>query len=98
MKITLPDPWLCRYGAVVLERDGRAERLSADPTGEHGLSADPENSDAYRIEFEHASRAIRGGPVTFGRADAVDQAAAVEAVRRAAATGAPVTLPPPTAG
>jgi hypothetical protein len=33
---------------------------------------------------------------TYGRADAVDQAAAVEAVRTAAATGTTVTLPAPT--
>jgi hypothetical protein len=33
---------------------------------------------------------------TFGRADAVDQAAALEAVRQAAATGTTITLPPPT--
>ena len=56
--------------------------------------ADPDNDDAYRIEFENASRVITGdaAPV-FGRPDAVDQAAAIEAVRTAAATGTTVTLP-----
>jgi D-xylose 1-dehydrogenase (NADP+, D-xylono-1,5-lactone-forming) len=45
-----------------------------------------------------ASRAIAAGATpTFGRADAVDQAAAIETVRRAAATGTRVNLPPPTA-
>ena len=93
-KITIPDPWLCRYGFVELERGGQIDRLPADPTGEYRLSADPDNNDAYRIEFEAASRAIAGGATpTFGRADAVDQAAAVEAVRRAAATGTRVSLP-----
>jgi len=95
-KITLPDPWLCRYGVVDLERGGQTERLPADPTGEYGLSADPDNNDAYRIEFQQASGAIAGGPVRFGRADAIDQAATVEATRRAAAAGAPVVLAPPT--
>jgi hypothetical protein len=33
---------------------------------------------------------------TFGRADAVDQAAAIEAVRAASATGSTVVLPAPT--
>ena len=43
------------------------------------------------------SRTIGGGELPrFGRADAVDQAAAVEAVRSAGATGTTVTLPAPT--
>jgi xylose dehydrogenase (NAD/NADP) len=95
-KITVPDPWLCRYGFVELERGGTTERLPADPAGEYGLSADPDNNDAYRIEFAAASRAIAAGAKpAFGRADAVDQAAAIEAVRRAAATGTRVTVPAP---
>ena len=94
-KIVVPDPWLCRLGHIVLERDGKAERLPADPDGAHGLGdhSDPDNDDAYRIEFVNASRVITGAtPPAFGRADAVDQAAAIEAVRTAAATGTTVTL------
>ena len=95
-KITIPDPWLCRYGFIDLERGGTAERLPADPSGEYQLSLDPDN--AYRIEFAAASRAIAtGAKPTFGRADAVDQAAAIEAVRQAAATGTRVNLPAPIA-
>ena len=89
-RITVPDPWLCRLGHLVLEREGVSERLPADPDGRYGLGdpTDPDNSDAYRLEFEHASRVVRGAAApTYGRTDAVDQAAAVEAVRRAAATG-----------
>jgi predicted dehydrogenase len=105
-KLTVPDPWLCRYGYVVLERDGldgrhSAERLPADPDGRYGLGdhSDPDNDDAYRIELENASTVIGGGAApAFARADAVDQAAAVEAVRAAAATGTTVTLPPPLEG
>ncbi|HMK09277.1 MAG TPA: Gfo/Idh/MocA family oxidoreductase [Anaerolineales bacterium] len=97
-KITIPDPWLCRYGFVELERGGVAERLPADPAGEYGLSTDPDNNDAYRIEFAAASRAIAAGTMpTFGRADAVDQAATIEATRQAAATGTRVDVLPPTA-
>jgi xylose dehydrogenase (NAD/NADP) len=95
-KIRIPDPWLCRRGCVELERGGVTERLPADPAGEFGLSTEPDNDDAYGLEFAAASRAIAAGtPPRFGRADAVDQAAAVEAVRRAAATGTRVDLPAP---
>jgi D-xylose 1-dehydrogenase (NADP+, D-xylono-1,5-lactone-forming) len=96
-KIVMPDPWLCRRGHVELERDGVAERLPVDPDGTYRLGdpADPDNDDAYRIEFETASRVIADGAApVFGRADAVDQAAAVEAVRTAAATGTTITLSP----
>jgi hypothetical protein len=42
-------------------------------------------------------RTIATGAVpTFGRADAVDQAAAMEAVRAAATNGSTVVLPAPT--
>ena len=96
-KITIPDPWLCRQGYVELERGGLSERLPADPAGKYGLSADPDNDDAYRLEFTAASRAIAGeGTPRFGQADAVDQAAVLEAVRRAAASGTRVELPTPT--
>lgn len=98
-KITVPDPWLCRLGHLDLERGGAASRLPADPAGQYRLSdpASPDNDDTYRIEFETASRVIEGETAAvFGRADAVDQAAAIEAVRAAATTGATVTLAAPT--
>ena len=97
-KLTVPDPWLCRSGHLELERGGAGERLPVDPAGRYGLGdpADPDNDDAYRIEFENASRVIAGGAApAFGRADAIGQAAAVEAVRMAAATGTTVTLEGP---
>jgi xylose dehydrogenase (NAD/NADP) len=96
-KIIIPDPWICRRGYIELEQDGVAERLPADPTGEYGLSADPDNDDAYRLEFAAASRAIEAGTTpAFGRTDAVDQAAVIEAVRQAAATSMLVEPPAPT--
>lgn len=92
-KIVVPDPWLCRPGFVTLEQDGETRRLDVDPDGELGLSTDAENDDAYRLEFEHAARVVAGETTDeFGRADALAQAAALAAVRRAAATGTPVDL------
>jgi len=99
-KISVPDPWLCRPGYVDVEQDGVVRRQEVDPDNVFGLtcSTDPENVDVYRIEFEAASRAIAEGtePV-FGRADAIDQAAVVDAVRRAAELGAPVVPQPQSA-
>jgi predicted dehydrogenase len=98
-RLRLPDPWLCRLGHLELERGGTFERLPADPEGRYGLGdpADPDNDDAYRIELEAVSAAIEGSATAgFGRTDAVDQAAVIEAVRSAAATGT-VVRPPGTA-
>jgi xylose dehydrogenase (NAD/NADP) len=100
-KLTLPDPWLCRHGYIELDQGDGPERLAADPTGAYQLGDhhDPDNDDAYRIEFDTASRAIATGtPPAFGRADAINQAATIEAVRTAAATGTTVTLPTPITG
>jgi len=69
-----------------------AERLLADPTGKLHLAPGPDSTDAYRLEFAAASHAIESGDEPlFGRADAIVQAATVEAVREAARTGARVT-------
>ncbi|MFJ3801021.1 Gfo/Idh/MocA family protein [Streptomyces sp. NPDC090088] len=99
-KITVRDPWLCRTGYVELERDGETRRLPVDPDGAFGLTFadDPDNTDAYRIEFEAASHAIAHDTTPlFGRADAVDQAEVVDAIRRAAALGGPVAPAPSVA-
>lgn len=91
-KLTVPDPWLCRRGFVELERDGRSQRLPADPSGTFGL-ADPDH-DAYRIEFDTISAAILGqAQPSFGRTDAVDQASALQALRRSSELAAPIDLP-----
>jgi hypothetical protein len=91
-RLIVPDPWLCRAGAVVLETGGRTERLPADPEGAWGLTG--EEADAYRIEFDVVSAAMAAGdPTSFGRADVVDQAAVLEAIGRSAATGFPVEPP-----
>ena len=92
-KITVPDPWLCRRGYLDLERGGVTERIAVDPDGQLGLTAPGEdNLDAYRIELATTTAMIiNGDPPTFGREDAVAQAATVEAVRTAARTGQLVT-------
>lgn len=80
--LVVPDPWLCRRG--YLERDGERVAVEDPRLREFG----DDNDDAYRIEFEDASRAIAtGAPPAFGRADALAQAAALEAVRAAATQG-----------
>ncbi|GAB97235.1 putative dehydrogenase [Kineosphaera limosa] len=94
--ITLPDPWLCRAGVVRLERDGVTQELPADPDGRFGLSTDAENEDAYRLELQHACALIAGDADEtdeFGAADAIEQAATLEAVHAAAVSGAWVDLP-----
>jgi xylose dehydrogenase (NAD/NADP) len=96
-RLVVPDPWVCRAGAVELERGGRTQRLPADPDAAFGLTG--EEADAYRIEFDVVSAALAAGePTEFGRADAVGQAAVLEAVGRSAATGLAVEPAPSAAG
>jgi len=90
-KLTIPDPWLCRPGYIELERDGKTQRLDVDPSGAFSLTQ--RDLDAYRIEFETTSAAIRDrGQPSFGRADAVAQAVVLEALRRSSLDAAPVNL------
>jgi predicted dehydrogenase len=87
----IPDPWLCTAGEIQLIRNGVTERLPADPDGQFALTG--QEQDAYRIEFDTFEQIVAGTrPQPFGRADAVAQAATLEAVLRAARTGTPVTL------
>ncbi len=88
-KITIPDPWLCREGRLILECGGEQREIPVDSDGKYRLSdPGPQNLDVYRIEFEAASRVIAGAAQRrFGQADAINQATAVQAVRAAAASG-----------
>ena len=89
--IVVPDPWLCRGAAVELHRDGRTERLPADPEGAYALAHD--GYDVYRIELDAVSEAIAGGDgLPFAAADAIDQAAALQALARSSEIAAPVVL------
>jgi D-xylose 1-dehydrogenase (NADP+, D-xylono-1,5-lactone-forming) len=98
-RLTVPDPWLCRQGAVEVHSGGHRWRLPADPAGTFGLGR-PDH-DVYRIELDAISAAIAGDEQSsFGRADVVDQAAVLQALRRSSLDAVPVTLgsPPPRAG
>jgi predicted dehydrogenase len=90
-RLTLPDPWLCRSGHLVLDRDGASERIPVDPDGTWALT-DPDH-DVYRIEVDTVSAAVADGTeLPFGRSDAVAQAATLQALTRSAALTTPVTL------
>ena len=71
------DPWHGRAPAIELRRDGDAQEVELE-------AADP-----YREELEDLSRAIRvqDAEPLLGRADAVGQARALEALYRAADEG-----------
>jgi predicted dehydrogenase len=71
------DPWLDQLGG--LELNGRPQTVTPD--------------DAYRLEMENLSAAILGrGTPLLGRADALGQARAIEALYRSAETGKTVSL------
>jgi xylose dehydrogenase (NAD/NADP) len=77
----LDDPWHCNVPVIELRRDGKTERIELEP------------ADSYRLELENLSDAIRGeGELLLGRADAVGQARALEALHESATNGAPVSL------
>jgi D-xylose 1-dehydrogenase (NADP+, D-xylono-1,5-lactone-forming) len=71
------DPWLCRDPHVLVD----GERI------------DVPDVDRYRLELENMGDAIRGeAEQLLGRADALGQARAIEALYRSAATGSAVRL------
>ena len=77
----LDDPWHCNAPAIELRRDGKTERIEL------------ERVDSYRLELENLSDVIRGeGELLLGRADAVGQARALEALHESATNGTPVSL------
>ena len=72
----LDDPWHARRPVIELRRDGAVERIELEP------------ENAYRLELENLSDAIRGrGKPLLGREDAVGNARTIEALYRSAATG-----------
>jgi D-xylose 1-dehydrogenase (NADP+, D-xylono-1,5-lactone-forming) len=75
----LDDPWHCRQPGIELRRDDGVERIEIGP------------ADSYRLELENLSDAIRGeAQPLLGRADAVAQARALEALHGSAESGRPV--------
>jgi xylose dehydrogenase (NAD/NADP) len=69
----LDDPWHCQKPVIELRRDGSVERIEVE-------AANP-----YRLELEDMNAAIRGErPPLLGRADALGQVRAIEALFRSA--------------
>ncbi|MEO8290472.1 MAG: Gfo/Idh/MocA family oxidoreductase [Gaiellaceae bacterium] len=79
--LVIPDPWLARRLVLHLRREESREEIALPP------------ADSYRLELENMSAAIRGeAEPLLGRADAVGQARALEALHRSADEGRPVEL------
>jgi D-xylose 1-dehydrogenase (NADP+, D-xylono-1,5-lactone-forming) len=69
----LDDPWHARSPGIELRTDDGVERISIEP------------ADSYRLQLENMGAAIRGeAEPLLGRADALGQARAIEALYRAA--------------
>jgi D-xylose 1-dehydrogenase (NADP+, D-xylono-1,5-lactone-forming) len=77
----LDDPWHAREPVIELRREGAGEEIALEP------------ANSYRLELENLSDAIAGrAEPLLGRADAVGQARAIEALYRSADAGTPVAL------
>jgi predicted dehydrogenase len=79
--IFLDDPWHSRSPVLELRRDEGTERIELEP------------EDSYRLQLENMSAAVRGrAQPLLGRADALGQARAIQALYRSAEEGGPVSL------
>lgn len=79
--LLLDDPWHCRNPGIRVKHGTDVERIHV------------ERANSYGLEAENMSAAIRGrGQPLLGRADAVGQARAIEALYEAAERGETVTL------
>ena len=79
--IHVADPWLIRSAGLELRRGDRVERIEVD------------NPNRYQLELENLADAIEGrAEPLLGRADALGQARAIDALFRAAVTGDRVEL------
>jgi predicted dehydrogenase len=77
----LDDPWHCTDPVIELRRDDGTEEIRL------------ENEDSYRLQLENLSDAIQGNAEPLlGRADAIGQARALEALYRSAQAEQPVSL------
>ena len=77
----LDDPWHAREPVIEVRRGGGSERIEL------------EQADSYLLELENVCDAIRGeGELLLGRADAVGNARALEALASSAESGIPVGL------
>jgi D-xylose 1-dehydrogenase (NADP+, D-xylono-1,5-lactone-forming) len=79
--IFLDDPWHCRVPVIEIRRESGVERIELDPV------------DSYGLELENMADAIGGrAEPLLGRADAVANARAIEALYRSADEGVAVAL------
>jgi D-xylose 1-dehydrogenase (NADP+, D-xylono-1,5-lactone-forming) len=80
--LRVPTPWGIDAPGMFLHRGGNSERVDVEP------------ADRYRLQSDNFSRAVRGlEPPLLGRADALGQARAIDALYRSAeAGGVPVPL------
>jgi len=79
--LQVSDPWHGRAPGIELRRDGGSERIEIAP------------ANPYTHELVDFGRAARGeAPPLLGKADALAQAHAIEALYASAASGAPVAL------
>ena len=80
-RMVLADPWHCREPRIVNDRGGEREVV------------EPARANSYRLELEDVSAAIsEGREPLLGRADAVGQARAIEALYRSASEGRAVRV------
>jgi predicted dehydrogenase len=85
------DPWHIYVPGIELRREPVPDAIEVER-----ISIEPAN--AYQLELENVSDAIRGEALALlGRDDALGQARAIEALYRSAETGRPVDLPTPVA-
>ena len=89
--ITVIEPWICGAGRVEVVTAGKRRVVPIDSEGSFALTET--EADVYRIEVEEVSNAIAGvTELEFGRHDALDQVAAIAAIRQSVESGKPVLL------
>ena len=80
------DPWHIHLPGIELRREPVPDRIDVE-------RIPVERANAYQLELENVSAAIRGeAPLLLGRDDAVGQARVLAALARSAETGTPVEL------
>jgi predicted dehydrogenase len=86
--LLVADPWQPRVPGIEVGRPTRDDAVEWQQIAVHP-------ADSYLLELENVSAAISGeAKLLLGRADAIGQARALEALHRSASLGAPVELQP----
>jgi D-xylose 1-dehydrogenase (NADP+, D-xylono-1,5-lactone-forming) len=89
--LLVADPWQPRVPGIEVGRPTRDDAVEWQQIAVHP-------ADSYLLELENVSAAISGeAKLLLGRADAIGQARALEALHRSASSGAPVELQPAAA-